>query len=126
MILTKRLKIIIISGVVIIAFTEWFYSHSLLRPEQSIRASLLKQTPLGSEKAEVQAFAQKRGWLRADSPETRVTEYASGSGIEVTISSGTLGHYRIPFSTLVVANWKFDTSNHLVDITVGKASDSDD
>jgi hypothetical protein len=120
---TKRLLIVTIT-VVITAIAIWIYSHSLLRSEVSIRASLLKQTPLGTSSAEVRAFVDKQGWL--------VRNYVGSTGfvkqelgtpnevIGVTSIEGNLGDF---LTMNVTVFWGFDSSNRLVDIWVWRTWD---
>jgi len=120
---TKRLSIIAALGVVIIATTAWFYSHSLFRPEARIRASLLKQTPLGTGKTEVRTLVEKQGWVDPSFKEQSYFRFNLSGGVPVTAIGGRLGHYSFPYSTVVSAIWEFDSSNRLVNISVIKASD---
>jgi hypothetical protein len=121
----KRLLVIAAIGVVLIAGTFWVYSRSLLAPESTIRASLLKQTPLGSSKAEVRAVVDKRGWADPDNKgELGGIRFSdSGQKLITTSIGGRLGHYSFPYSTDVFAVWEFDPSNRLIEIQVTKASD---
>jgi len=124
---TKRSVIIAISAV-IVAIGVWTSSCSSLRSEASIRASLIKRTPLGSSSSDVRAFVAKEGWLDRS--------YVGTSGFykqepgepahEVGVSSicGQLGHYWLPFRTDVTAFWGFDTNGHLIDVWVWKTTDA--
>lgn len=120
---TRRLSIIAALGVVIIAITTWFYSYSFFRPEARIRASLLKQTPLGTDKTEVRTLVEKQGWVDPSSKEQSYFRFNLSGGVSVTAIGGRLGHYSFPHSTVVSATWEFDSSNRLVDILVIKVSD---
>jgi len=122
---TKRLKIIAASGIVIFTIAAWCYVHSVLRPEASIRASLLELAPLGTDKAEVRALAEKRGWVYPDSKEQSYIRIKASGDCPVTVVGGILGRYPFPCRIVVVANWEFDASNHLVDVVVIKASEPD-
>src|ERR1700690_3322255 len=116
----KRLLFIVVSGFVNLAMTAWFYSHSLLRPEASIRASLLSQTPLGTSKTKVRALAEKHGWL---DPSTQAQSFVLvnlSARNSVTTIRGRLGHYLFPRRRTVSAIWEFDSSNRLVNILVIK------
>jgi hypothetical protein len=101
----------------------WFYSHSLFRPEARIRASLLKQTPLGTGKTEVRTLVEKQGWVDPSSKEQSYFRFNLSGGVSVTAIGGRLGHYCFPRSMVVSAIWEFDPSNRLVDISVIKAGD---
>jgi len=123
--MTRRLKIIIALGIAIIAVTAWCYSHSLWRPEESIRASLLELTPLGTDKAAARTLAEKRGWVDPNYKEQSYIRIKASGDCAVTVVGGLLGRYSFPRRIVVVANWEFDASNHLVDVLVIKASDTD-
>lgn len=122
---TKRLLIIVITGVVIVAIVIWMTSYSLFRSEASIRTSLLKQTPLGTSSTNVRAFVEKQGWL--------VRNYVGNTGFlkqesskpneEVGVSSirGNLGDYG-PMN--ITAFWGFDNSNRLIDVWVWRTYDA--
>ena len=121
----KRKLIIMAFGLVIVAIGAWFYSHSLFRSEASIRASLLKQMPLGSNSVDVREFVDKHGWL--------VRNYVGNTGflkqetsapsevVGVTSIEGNLGDYWL---MNVTAFWGFDSSNRLVDVWVWKTYDA--
>jgi hypothetical protein len=123
--LKKRKLTIAVLTLAIIAISTWLYSHSLLRSEASIRASLLKQMPLGSSSVDVREFVDKHGW--------RVSNYVGNTGfvkqeagasskvIGVTSIRGNLGDYWL---MNVTAFWGFDSSNRLVDVWVWKTYDA--
>ena len=97
-------------AIVAVALSAWFFSSPLRRPESSIRASLLRSTPLGSSSHEVRAFVKSQGWTEGP--------------VGVTSIQGDLGHYRsLPFQTYVTALWSFDTDDHLIDVRVEKTVD---
>lgn len=132
--MARKTKILVASITLVIAVAGvWFVRPSLRRPESSIRASLLKETPLGSTSQEVRAVVEKRGWLDHG--------YAGSTGflkqnpgvpaVEVGVTSlrGELGHYwelprPLPFRTDVTAFWGFDNERHLIDIWVWKTTDA--
>jgi hypothetical protein len=122
---TKRSLIIVISGVVIVAIAIWMTSYSLFRSEASIRASLIKQTPLGTSSTDVRAFVEKHGWL--------VKNYVGNSGflkqdsgrpsevVGVSSIKGNLGDYWL---MNITAFWGFDNSNRLIDVWVWRTYDA--
>jgi hypothetical protein len=118
---TKRSLIISVSGIVIVAVGIWMFSHSLFRSEASIRASLLRQTPLGSSSSDVRAFVDQQGWLvRNYAGSTGFLKQESGRPSEVvgvTSIEGNLGDF---LNRNVTAYWGFDSSNRLMDIWVWK------
>lgn len=88
-------------------------ARPLHRPKEKIRASLLKKTPLGTPKKDVEAFIAKEGWH----PEIGVS--TPPNEIEVDF-----GGYFIFFGTSeVFGTWKFDSNDHLIDVSVLKAHD---
>jgi hypothetical protein len=121
----KRKLIIIAFGLVIVVIGAWFYSHSLFRSETSIRASLLKQMPLGSNSVDVREFVDKHGWLvRNYVGNTGFLKLEAGAPSEVvgvTSIKGNLGDY---WFMNVTAFWGFDSSNRLVNVWVWKTYDA--
>jgi hypothetical protein len=130
---TKRSLIIALSGVVIVAIIGvWVFSLSLLRSEASIRASLLKQTPLGTSSVEVRAFIDKQKWVVDKKQELDYWIYLSSndrlwhqdSKLREVIFTNSfnvhIGHYWLPLPVTVTAFWGLDTSNRLIDIWVVK------
>ena len=126
---TKRLLTIGISGIAIIATGLFVSSCSSLRSESSIRASLLKQTPLGSSSSDVRAVVAKKGWLDQSYAGTNYGFYKQEPGepahtVGVSSICGQFGHYYLPFRTDVTAFWGFDTNGHLIDVWVWKTTDA--
>jgi hypothetical protein len=123
-----RLARLLIYSAVIIGIAFLISSCSLLRSETSIRASLLKQTPIGSSLSDVRAFVAKRGWLDRSYVGTNgFLKQEVGSPIQVVgVSSicGQLGHYWLPFRTDVTAFWGFDANGRLIDVWVWKTTDA--
>jgi hypothetical protein len=111
-----------IFGVAFIALSLLFSSCSSMRSEASIRASLLKQKPLGSSLSDVHAFVEKRRWIdRSYIGTTGFYEQEPGEPAHtVGVSSicGQLGYYYLPFRTDVTAFWGFDASGRLIDVWV--------
>src|SRR6185312_12330187 len=114
----NRPIIIGITGITII-IVAWFCFRPALRSETSIQASLLTQTPLGSNMDTVRVFAQKRGWI---GPAPRIDSYTIYPGhapsVTVTAFGGLVWHDPFPYHTLVAATWEFDPSNRLYDVHV--------
>lgn len=86
-------------------------ARPLHRSKASIRASILKRTPLGTSKKEVEKFIAKEGWRpESDEPPSR---------IEVRF-----GGYVIFFGTCdVYGTWQFDRGDRLSDFQVTKSHD---
>jgi hypothetical protein len=118
------------SAAVLVA-AGWLVMSPLRWSEASIRASLLKQTPLGSSSGQVRGFVMAQGWLDRNYIGNRgflkteigvpvVQERAVGA----TSIRGELGHYQsVPFQTYVTAFWGFDTNDQLIDVWVWKTTD---
>lgn len=121
----NRPIIIGITGITII-IVAWFCFRPALRSETSIQASLLMQTPLGSNMDEVRAFAQKQGWI---GPAPRIDSYmifpSHSSGVAVTAFGGLVWHDPFPYRTLVAATWEFDPSNKLYNVRVWRYKPSE-
>ncbi len=117
------------------AIVAWLYSHSLLKPAQSIRASLLKQTSLGTSSDGVRAFIDKQQWHFDKDKNILNWRYLSSNNqywhqdsklnkVIVTNSiSVDIGHYWLPLPIEVTAFWGLDASNQLIDIWVVKNMD---
>jgi hypothetical protein len=125
----KRPLIIGISGIAIIAIGLFVSSCSSLRSESSIRASLLKQMPIGSSSSDVRTFVAKKGWLDQSYAGTNFGYYKQEPGepahtVGVSSICGQLGHYYLPFRTDVTAFWGFDADGHLMDVWVWKTTDA--
>lgn len=132
--MSRKSKILIaaVTFVAVVA-AACFARPSLRRPESSIRASLLKETPLGSTSQEVRALVEKRGWLDRNyiGSSGFLRQVAGAPAVEVGVTSlrGELGHYwelprPLPFRTDVTAFWGFDKEGHLIDIWVWKTTDA--
>jgi hypothetical protein len=105
-----------------------YVASPLHRSEASIRASLLRQTPLGSSSSEVRALLEQRGWLNRNYHGTTGYYYQPSTEpartVGVTSLSANLGDYGFPFRTNVSAFWGFDRDDRLIDIWVWKTTDA--
>jgi hypothetical protein len=97
----------------------------ILRREESIEASLLRRTPLGSTREAVMAFIAQEGWTdvrtgggywRNDRPQGAAV---GSSSIQVS-----LGRYYMPLLTMVEARWAFDSNGKVIDVNVRKSVDA--
>jgi hypothetical protein len=90
--------------------------NPLRRSPEKIRASVLKESPLGTSRERVDALVNNRGWSRGwtnDGP----ADYADPSWI-----SAFLGKYSDYVSeTMVYVFWKFDKDDRLIEIRVIKS-----
>ncbi len=105
-----------------------FFANPLRRSDASIKASLLRQTPLGSSRSEVGAVLERHGWLDRNYSGT-TGYYCQAPGdpartVGVTSLAGNLGDYGFPFPTNVAVFWGFDRDDHLIDIWVWKTTDA--
>jgi hypothetical protein len=121
---TKRQ--LLIGALFVLSVTVGFYSFALfrsrlmMRPEMDIQASLLKQTPIGMNKSEVQAFVKQQGWLNTTDMDFIRLPGPPHSG-PFSFIDGTLGRYSLPFSrTVVHAHWMFGPNDRLIEVNVEK------
>lgn len=122
----KRIALIVlIAGVVIIAISALTFPHYLFRSEAGIRASLLKQTPLGTSSTDVHAFVDKQGWLVRNYVGNTgfLRQKSDGQNDVVGVSSicGNLGDF---WNMNITAFWGFDSRNQLIDIWVWRTFDA--
>jgi len=117
---TKRFAILSGAGALVV-LAAWLYLRPAWVSEQSIRASLLKQTPLGSSMVQVHALAEKNHWLTPSTVGDGIY-WVSGpttQGVQgAVILSARLRHDPFPYRTQVGASWLFDSSNRLVAVYV--------
>lgn len=89
-------------------------ARPLHRSEDHIRMSILKRTPPGTPKKDVEAFIAKEGW---DPLDLQATERKNG--IEVCF-----GGYFIFFGECYVYGiWTFDSADRLIEVHVSKSHD---
>lgn len=113
----KRLFIIAAMAVAALLCVAWF-SNPLRRPDASIRAWLLKRTPLGVSSEEVRGVAERHGWSCSD------MQQGSDGRTSGPYLRGELGEYwSVPFYTSVTVFWSFDSSNRLTDLRIWKTTD---
>lgn len=114
-----RVRTLIIYGVVVVAAVIVFVvaSNPLRRSEESISAWLQAQTPLGSSRESVVAYAEKRKWYDSRA------QGSDGKTGAIYIR-GELGQYRTVFVTSVTVFWEFDSKSRLDKIRVWKTVDA--
>jgi hypothetical protein len=122
-VMKRALTVVVI--LVVIASAAWIRFRPQLTPVASIRTSLLSQTPVGSSREDVRAFAQKQGWI---GPTPQMEEYAIIQShlpeVQVTGFSGWMPDDPFPYRSAVAIRWQFDSSNRLYDIHVTRIPDS--
>ncbi len=106
----------------------------LCRSDERIRASLLKQTPLGSSSDQVYAFIKENRWpIYRESRDAGFTMRLPGSNEAhspvvgssfVACELGTTHFVMFPFETMKYAYWGFDKSGHLVEVLVDQDTDA--
>ena len=109
------------AGLVLVAVAWlWWQSNPLRRSDASVRAWVLKRTPLGMSSEQVRTTAETHGWLRL----TRfVGTYSFKYSSDI---QGELGHYwSLPLDTYVSVFWLFggrntNNTNRLTDVYVVK------
>ena len=87
----------------------------LRQPNAAVRQSLLTQTPLGSNLADVRSVAVQHGWLLRE--QRAPTRMFSNLGSFYTVK-----HF--PWTTVKYAEWRFDGRNRLQDVFVGSFIDA--
>jgi hypothetical protein len=87
-------------------------THFLRKPEDQIRASLLKRTPVGTSRDSVEAYLEKRGWQNYTAPGQR-------QPISARLGSYQHGMLYAP-TTDVWAKWLIGTNDQVLDIQVTK------
>jgi hypothetical protein len=106
-----------------------FCLTELRKPSDTIRASLLQKTPLGSSLEAVCAIADSQGWQRkrfqkGDNGFFDLYRLRSG-GIGESGLYAHLGDYQgFPWWVSVWAMWIFDANDNLIEIKVDKIMDS--
>lgn len=121
--LTTAMTII---GVAVFAIV-WAARNPLRRPETAIQADLLRQAPLGSTTAQVEAMIQRHDWklsypLANTGFYDQRTRPARETGAKHLRAS--LGNYQdIPWEANVTVFWGFDENGRLIDLWVWKTWD---
>ena len=110
-------KIICGMAVVAAAMAITVVSNPLRRSEERIGAWLQTQTPLGSSRESVIAYAEKKKWY---DPLAQGSDGKTGA----IYVRGELGDYRTIFVTSVTVFWEFDSRSRLETIRVWKTVDA--
>ena len=127
----------IILGLVLASMVALIDGCSVARPlhrsKASIRMSLLKRTPPGVSKEEVEAFIKKEGWHLIKDYEPGLGTFneatQEGGGPRVSEQAHDIlwtefGSYTIFFGTREVFGvWAFDSKDRLIDVWVVKEND---
>lgn len=99
----------------------------LRRSTDSIRNSLLMETPVGSDIQDVRVFLEERGWRDRGHLEDRGVLKTEGGLVTIGSRSlrAELGAYQgIPFRTHVSAFYAFDDHGKLIDLWVAKTREA--
>ncbi|HLX70280.1 MAG TPA: hypothetical protein VKV04_11700 [Verrucomicrobiae bacterium] len=108
----KHILIICIASIAI-TIAGGIYLRPAFTSVASAQASLLAQTPIGSNMEEVRNLAQKQGWIK---PGAQIfTNTLSGFPFSL---QGILWHDPYPYDTWVEVGWRFDRSNRLDNVLV--------
>jgi hypothetical protein len=110
--MTRKILIVIVGVICIIAFVALIASNPLRRSEADIKRQILEITPLGTSFSQVRTTVEQRGWL----------EDISG-GADAAVISGFIGSYHVfPHRINVDVMWLFRDKGHtnLTDIYVSK------
>ena len=102
--------------------------NPLRRPEATIQADLLREAPLGSTTAQVEATIQRHGWkLSYPLSNTGFYDQRTRPARETGAMHfrASLGNYQdIPWEANVTVYWGFDQSGRLIDLWVWKTWDA--
>jgi hypothetical protein len=106
-------------GIAALLVGAWAISGSIFSPTSFIRASILRETPLGTSFSEVEATVKQKGWLAPNyGGSTGFLKQESGEPNEVigvTSMRGSLGDWG-PMN--ISAYWGFDRDGRLIDVWV--------
>ena len=119
----------VVVGVVIVLGGGGVVSNPLRYPADHIRKGLLREHPLGSRSADVQAWLDAQQWRdRAHHEQVGLYWQDPGRRPEVIGSKSLaahLGHYQgFPWRVNVEAFWAFDDQDRLIEVKVRKSADS--
>ena len=108
-----------IACVLLLGVAGWLLSDSLLRPVALIRASILKETPLGSTSDAVREVLKRKGWLVANYVgSTGFLKQESGASNEIVGITSIRGNVGDLAVMNVSAFWGFDIDGRLIDVWV--------
>ena len=106
----------------------------LCRSDERIRASILRQTPIGCTSDQVRAFIKQHGWpIDYESRDRGFMKRRPGCNETHSVEVGSsaircvLGDTRFvffPFVTTKLAYWGFDQSGRLIDVWVDQETDA--
>lgn len=109
-------------GAILIAVAYYCRTHTVLASEAVLQSGLQAKIPMGSTKAEVLAYADKAGWSNPSSSEGRFWRVRAGmDSMPNNTLSWEMGHYSIRQHIIILAEFEFDQSNRLYEISVTKA-----
>lgn len=119
---SKRFLFIFVTGVILIAIAQFYRTRTVLASEAVLQSRLQVAFPMGSTKAQVQAYANQEGWSNFVSSEGVFERIGPAKDFIPNNTLGwEMGRYSIRQNTKVLAEFEFDQSNRLYDIRVTKA-----
>jgi hypothetical protein len=121
----------VVLAVAALLITGCSAARPLHRSHASIRASLLKRTPLGTSKQQVERFVAKEGWRVSHDNAyllPRAVKQGGGPPVPTNVQNvlmADFGGYFIFLGTREIYGlWGFDADGHLVDIWIYKERDT--
>jgi hypothetical protein len=90
------------------------------RSDNSVQEWLLKKTPIGTPRHEVETFIEERGWTKGGRYRSEEIDKVGRANVEKHWLDYRLGSYWNVFDTTVYAEWHFDETGKLDSIHVWK------
>jgi hypothetical protein len=129
--MTKRCKFVVVSVIAVMIVGSLSCCvlplfNPLRKPEEQIRASLLKETPPGTAYDKVKSYIVSQGWdhqsfIHPD-PFLHPEEQGKDKTKSIMATLGSFGQlpweHGFPFAVVVTAHWTFDARDALTDIGV--------
>jgi hypothetical protein len=110
-------------GVIAVAGVALLASNPLRRSDDSIHRWLLKNVPIGSDLATLQAVAKRKGW-RINGTWQGHQPHSDWGGIDGdTVAWIYLGGYRSVLVTDIDSFWAFDEGGKLLDVHTRRMTD---
>jgi len=120
-------KILITIGIILLAVIVIILLNPLRRSAETIKANILKLTPIGMDMEDViKVVEKKRSWRIHIDYEYGFSKQESGTRRKIIGEksiSAFIGEYRNIFDTSVTVFWGFDENPKLIDVWVWKVID---